>query len=306
MAFPKLRLGTRKSNLALWQANFVKQSILSLYPDCEVKIIGYQTSGDIEKDRPLADIGGKGLFIKELELVLKNDEVDFVVHSMKDVPTIIGQDFSLPVVFKRENPLDVLISATGDNLQSLKLNSTIGTCSPRRIAQIKHFRPDLRVFNLRGNLETRLKKIKKDKIDSIILAAAGLKRLKLKHLITEVIKPSICMPAVAQGIIGIECLQSNKDLLKFLTPLNHKKTYYIFLAERAFLATLQGNCTSPIGAYTKLLGGSIKIEGLVASYSGTKILKESVIGKLEDAIDLGKQLGECLLNKGAKALLQKK
>ena len=234
--FPELRIASRKSKLALLQAEIVKKTILKIYPNQKIKIITYQTSGDKIQNKPLFEEGGKGLFCKELELALIKKKVDLAVHSMKDVPGQLEEKLIIPAVLKRENPLDAIISKNNIKLSDLKENSRIGTSSPRRAAQMKNFRKDLQIIALRGNVETRLNKLKTGKLDAIILAVAGLKRLSLQDCISEVLPDSICLPAVAQGIIGIECLKENKNLIDYLTPINHQSSYFQMLAERSFLA----------------------------------------------------------------------
>ena len=302
--FPELRIASRKSKLALLQAEIVKKTILKIYPNQKIKIITYQTSGDKIQNKPLFEEGGKGLFCKELELALIKKKVDLAVHSMKDVPGQLEEKLIIPAVLKRENPLDAIISKNNIKLSDLKENSRIGTSSPRRAAQIKNFRKDLQIIALRGNVETRLNKLKTGKLDAIILAVAGLKRLSLQDCISEVLPDSICLPAVAQGIIGIECLKENKNLIDYLTPINHQSSYFQMLAERSFLATLQGNCNSPIAAYSQIKTGKLFLQGLVTSLSGEKICKSQVQGSLEQSTQLGVELANQLIQRGALSLIK--
>ena len=302
--FPELRIASRKSQLALLQAEIVKKTILKIYPNQKIKIITYQTSGDKIQNKPLFEEGGKGLFCKELELALIKKKVDLAVHSMKDVPGQLEEKLIIPAVLKRENPLDAIISKNNIKLSDLKENSRIGTSSPRRAAQIKNFRKDLQIIALRGNVETRLNKLKTGKLDAIILAVAGLKRLSLQDCISEVLPDSICLPAVAQGIIGIECLKENKNLIDYLTPINHQSSYFQMLAERSFLATLQGNCNSPIAAYSQIKTGKLFLQGLVTSLSGEKICKSQVQGSLEQSTQLGVELANQLIQRGALSLIK--
>ena len=302
--FSELRLASRRSPLALLQAEIVRKAILKVYPKQKIKIITYTTSGDKIQDKPLYQCGGKGLFCKELELALRKKEVDLAVHSMKDVPGQLEENFIIPAVLKRENPLDALISKNGTKLADLKSGSSIGTSSPRRIAQLLIFRRDLKPVSLRGNLETRLKKLQTGKLDAILLAVAGLKRLSLQDCISEVLPDSICLPAVAQGIIGIECLKENKNLIDYLTPINHQSSYFQMLAERSFLATLQGNCNSPIAAYSQIKTGELFLQGLVTSLSGEKICKSQVQGSLEKSTQLGIELANQLIQRGALSLIK--
>ena len=302
--FPELRIASRKSKLALLQAEIVKKTILKIYPNQKIKIITYQTSGDKIQNKPLFEEGGKGLFCKELELALIKKKVDLAVHSMKDVPGQLEEKLIIPAVLKRENPLDAIISKNNIKLSDLKENSRIGTSSPRRAAQMKNFRKDLQIIALRGNVETRLNKLKTGKLDAIILAVAGLKRLSLQDCISEVLPDSICLPAVAQGIIGIECLKENKNLIDYLTPINHQSSYFQMLAERSFLATLQGNCNSPIAAYSQIKTGKLFLQGLVTSLSGEKICKSQVQGSLEKSTQLGIELANQLIQRGALSLIK--
>ena len=302
--FPELRIASRKSKLALLQAEIVKKTILKIYPNQKIKIITYQTSGDKIQNKPLFEEGGKGLFCKELELALIKKKVDLAVHSMKDVPGQLEEKLIIPAVLKRENPLDAIISKNNIKLSDLKENSRIGTSSPRRAAQIKNFRKDLQIIALRGNVETRLNKLKTGKLDAIILAVAGLKRLSLQDCISEVLPDSICLPAVAQGIIGIECLKENKNLIDYLTPINHQSSYFQMLAERSFLATLQGNCNSPIAAYSQIKTGKLFLQGLVTSLSGEKICKSQIQGSLEKSTQLGIELANQLIQRGALSLIK--
>ena len=302
--FPELRIASRKSKLALLQAEIVKKTILKIYPNQKIKIITYQTSGDKIQNKPLFEEGGKGLFCKELEFALIKKKVDLAVHSMKDVPGQLEEKLIIPAVLKRENPLDAIISKNNIKLSDLKENSRIGTSSPRRAAQIKNFRKDLQIIALRGNVETRLNKLKTGKLDAIILAVAGLKRLSLQDCISEVLPDSICLPAVAQGIIGIECLKENKNLIDYLTPINHQSSYFQMLAERSFLATLQGNCNSPIAAYSQIKTGKLFLQGLVTSLSGEKICKSQIQGSLEKSTQLGIELANQLIQRGALSLIK--
>ena len=289
---------------SLASRNCQKNNFKNFYPNQKIKIITYQTSGDKIQNKPLFEEGGKGLFCKELELALIKKKVDLAVHSMKDVPGQLEEKLIIPAVLKRENPLDAIISKNNIKLSDLKENSRIGTSSPRRAAQIKNFRKDLQIIALRGNVETRLNKLKTGKLDAIILAVAGLKRLSLQDCISEVLPDSICLPAVAQGIIGIECLKENKNLIDYLTPINHQSSYFQMLAERSFLATLQGNCNSPIAAYSQIKTGKLFLQGLVTSLSGEKICKSQVQGSLEKSTQLGIELANQLIQRGALSLIK--
>ncbi len=260
----KLRLGTRKSKLALWQSEFVKSKLQNM--GVEVELVLITTSGDKILDVPLADIGGKGLFVKEIENALMEDEIDFAVHSLKDVPAVIPEGLVVDIFLEREDPRDALISKFR-SLEELPKNATIGTSSLRRKVQILQKRDDLNIENLRGNVDTRLKKFEDGLYDGIILAAAGLKRLGLANKITSYLD---FIPAVGQGIIAIEYKESKKDVQNILKALNHEKTYICALAERTFLKRVEGSCQIPMGAYAYFEDNKLNMKGFIANEDGSR------------------------------------
>ncbi len=285
----KLRLGSRKSKLALWQANFVKEKLEAL--GIEIEIVLITTSGDKILDVPLAQIGGKGLFVKEIENALLEDEIDFAVHSLKDVPAFIPKGLSVDIFLERENPKDAFVSKNSKTLDELPQGAKIGTSSIRRSIQILQRRKDINIENLRGNVDTRLKKIKDGMYDGIILAAAGLKRLGFEYMISSYLD---FIPAVGQGIIGIEYKSSKTDVYNILKALNHEPTYVCAMAERSFLEEVNGGCQIPMGAYAVLEKGIIKIRGFIANENGTDYRELTLEGK--DPVALGKDLAQNLID----------
>jgi hydroxymethylbilane synthase len=305
----KVIIGTRGSRLALWQAEWVKSELQRLYPDLKVELNRIKTTGDKILDVPLAKVGGKGLFVKEIEEALLRHEADIAVHSMKDVPTELPVGLHLAVICKREDPRDAFISQIQDSgfkiqkFKDLPGGAVIGTSSLRRSCQLLNIRPDLRIEQLRGNLDTRLKKLDEGQFDAIILAAAGVMRLGLNERITEVLPPGISLPAIGQGAVGIECRARDDFINTLILPLNHKETSVCVRAERAFLKRLEGGCQVPVGAYARLIDGKIVMEGLVGSVSGEKIIREQMEGDQDTAESIGISLAEDLLSRGAKEIL---
>lgn len=298
-----IRIATRKSPLALWQAEFVKAELETHFSDLKVELIPFVTKGDIILDTPLAKIGGKGLFVKELEMALLNNEADIAVHSMKDVPAEFPEGLMLGSICKRENPHDAFVSNHYKTLNELPKNAIVGTSSLRRQAQLRAIRPDLIIKDLRGNVGTRLSKLDANEFDAIILAAAGLIRLGLDKRIASLLSYDICLPAVGQGAVGIECRTNDSKTREIIAAINHKATAYCVLAERAFNQYLQGGCQVPIAGHAILTGELIVLEGLVASLDGQKIIRESITGPTSDFQSLGESLAELLVSKGAKKLL---
>ncbi|MFP3294328.1 MAG: hydroxymethylbilane synthase [Hydrogenobaculum sp.] len=284
----KLRLGTRKSKLALWQANFVKSKLEAL--GLEIELVLITTTGDKILDTPLSKIGGKGLFVKEIENALMEDEIDFAVHSLKDVPAFIPQGLVVDIFLEREDPKDAFVSKSYKTLNELPPSAKIGTSSIRRKVQLLQKRQDLTIEDLRGNVDTRLKKLEDGLYDAIILASAGLKRLGLEGVISSYLD---FIPAVGQGIVAIEYKASNKELLNILKQINHEPTYICALAERSFLETVEGNCQIPMGAHATLTQDLIKIRGFIANEDGTNYRELTLEGK--DPIGLGKDLAKNLL-----------
>lgn len=299
----KLVIASRESALAMWQAKHIQARLQSLYPACDVQILGMTTTGDQILDKPLASIGGKGLFIKELENALLDGSADFAVHSMKDVPMNMPEGFSLVATVERENPHDAFVSNDYDSLADLPAGSIVGTSSLRRQSQIQARFPHLKIESLRGNVQTRLRKLDEGQYAAIILAAAGLIRLELNSRIRNIISAEDSIPAVGQGALGIEIKSDRTDLIDVLAPLNHTETEQCVEAERGFSRTLAGSCTVPLGAYATKQNNSITITGFVASVDGTQMLRETMAGDANDAESIGKALAEKLISLGADKIL---
>jgi hydroxymethylbilane synthase len=295
-----LRLGTRKSKLALWQANFVKEKLEAL--GCKVELVPITTTGDKILDAPLAKIGGKGLFVKEIENALLAGEIDLAVHSLKDVPMIIPEGLTLSAITEREEPYDVLISRNGKKLEELPSGAVVGTSSLRRQVQIKRRRRDLRVEILRGNVDTRLRKLKEGLYDAIVLAYAGVKRMGLSGEISQVLEDFI--PAVGQGSLAIETRAEDERVINFVKVLNHEESRLRAVCERAFLRELQGGCQVPIGAYAWIEGDRIKIKGFISDLEGEKFLEGYEEGGLQEAEEVGKRLAQRLLREGGEEILK--
>ena len=304
MGGQRIRIGTRGSKLARWQAEWVKTRLTETYPDLSVELLIIKTSGDKILDVPLATIGGKGLFVKEIENALLDGRVDLAVHSMKDVPMAIPQGLEISCVTRREDPFDALISQSGAGLAGLAPQARIGTSSLRRQAQLLSYRPDLVMVSLRGNLDTRLRKLEEQNLDAIVVASAGLRRMGLEHRMTERIPAEICLPAIGQGALAIETNRSHQDVQKTLAFLNDPETAVTVRAERAFLKRLEGGCQVPIAAYAQLDADTLRIEGLVASVDGKKMVRDHASGSLNEAETLGIQLAERILNSGGDQILK--
>jgi hydroxymethylbilane synthase len=300
----KVTIGSRGSPLALWQANWVKDLLLGHHSDLAVDIKIIKTSGDRIQDVPLAKIGGKGLFVKEIEEGLLKREVDFAVHSMKDMPIIFPVNLCIACVTKRENPFDALISRNDIKLDDLPKGAKIGTGSLRRMSQLLYYRPDLNLVPLRGNLETRLKKLETEGLDAIILAAAGLIRLGWKDCITEIIPPEILLPAMGQGAVGIETRKNDVDNQILLADMDDEQTHYALDAERALVSQLEGGCNVPIGSFATLNGDQITLRGLVASLDGKTMYKKELTDLKTNAVALGRRMGDELIEMGADRIMQ--
>ena len=298
-------IGSRGSQLALWQANWVKSELERLHDNVDIDIRIIATSGDIIQDVPLAKIGGKGLFVKEIEEALLANEIDLAVHSMKDVPMELPTELGISVITKRENPLDALISKNGEKLADLPQGATIGTSSLRRSSQLLKYRDDFKIHPLRGNVDTRLRKVEEGKYDAILLASAGLNRLGWANRITEEISHDILLPAMGQGALGIETRLDDTKIYDFISTLNHEQTHYAVSAERSLVGRLDGGCQVPIGAYARVEKGLITLKGLVASLDGEVIYKLENVGPVDDAINIGQELGSKLLKMGANEILEK-
>ena len=301
----KIIIGSRGSQLALWQANWVKSQLENLHGNADISIRVITTSGDKIKDVPLSKIGGKGLFVKEIEEALLAKEIDLAVHSMKDVPIEIPSQLEISIITKRENPLDALISKNGIKLADLPQGATIGTSSLRRSSQLLNYRNDFKIHPLRGNVDTRLKKVEEGKYDAILLASAGLNRLGWSNRITEEISHEIIIPAMGQGALGIETRLGDSKTYNFISSLNHEQTNYEVSTERALVGKLDGGCQVPIGAYAKTEDNLITLKGLVSSLDGKIIHKSEIVGPIDDAINIGQDLGEELLKMGANEILEK-
>ena len=351
----RISIGTRGSKLALWQAEWVKSELKRIYPDLKIELNKIKTTGDKILDVPLAQVGGKGLFVKEIEEALLRHEADIAVHSMKDVPTEFPDSLYLAVICKREDPRDALIISqksagirnhtnppsppfskegqggiTKSIIYNIPKGAKIGTSSLRRSCQLLNIRPDLKIAQLRGNLDTRLKKLDEGYFDAIILAAAGVKRLGLQNRITEILPFEISLPAIGQGAIGIECRIDDRSINNLIAPLNHPETSICVKAERAFLKQLEGGCQVPIAAYARIVsqdspphpplgkgghrGGvndssvitpnsKLIMDGLVGSLTGDRIIKGHIEGSPEHAESLGVTLAEDILSRGAKEIL---
>jgi hydroxymethylbilane synthase len=299
----KIRIATRKSALALWQANHVAAVLEELPEVSATELLPMSTRGDEILDRSLQKIGGKGLFIKELEVAMQNGAADLAVHSMKDVPAEMPAGFCLAATMTRANHRDALITAGNRQLHELPKNARIGSSSLRRQAQLKMLRPDLRIEPLRGNVNTRLAKLENGDYDAIILAAAGLERLGLEHHISHQFSPDEMLPAAAQGVLGIECLEDNADLRAVLAKLSDPVTIQTTTAERAIARVLQASCQSPVAAYASIEHDELTLVALVAHPDGSRSIRDSVVGNPADAEQLGETLAARLLEGGARELL---
>jgi hydroxymethylbilane synthase len=330
----KIVIGTRGSKLALYQAEFIRSELKRLYPDLEIELSKIKTTGDKILNVPLAKVGGKGLFVKEIEDALLKNEVDIAVHSMKDVPTEFPDGLHLAVICKREDPRDAFVSKIRNskfeirNFKALPSGAKVGTSSLRRSCQLLHIRPDLKILQLRGNLDTRIRKLDEGQFNAIILAAAGVKRLGLENRITEILPVNISLPAIGQGAIGVECRVNDEAINNLIAPLNHPETSLCVRAERAFLKRLEGGCQVPIAAYARIVGQKSEVrsqklntnlppfnkggitnaeilimDGLVGSISGDRVIKGRIEGNPENTESLGITLAEDILSRGALEIL---
>ena len=299
-----VRIATRKSALALWQAEYVKAKLEHFHPGINVELVPMTTKGDIILDTPLAKVGGKGLFVKELEVAMLENRADIAVHSMKDVPVEFPEGLGLEIICPREDPRDAFVSNTIKSLADLPQGAIVGTSSLRRQCQIKALRPDLDIRDLRGNVNTRLKKLDNGEYDAIILAAAGLIRLEMPERIQEYIEPEVMLPANGQGAVGIECRNEDTIIKTLLAPLACENTRVRVVAERAMNRALEGGCQVPIGSYAVLEEQQLYLRGLVGAIDGSEILTSEVRGNIDQAAQLGNQLAESLLAKGADKILR--
>lgn len=299
-----LKIATRKSPLALWQAEHVKARLEAIHPHLNVELIKMTTRGDQILNSPLSKIGGKGLFIKELEIGMMEGVADIAVHSMKDVPYEIPKGFELGAILARENPFDAFVSNKFDSISDLPKNAKVGTCSMRRIVQLKAQRPDLEILDLRGNVNTRLQKLDDGEFDAIILACAGLIRLKFEDRIKQEISAMESLPAVGQGAVGIEIRENDQEILDLIKPLIDQDSTYRVSAERAMNARLEGGCSVPIAGYATLDSDQISLTGLVGNVESGVILKHQVSGHVDQSEALGEMLGDQLIKMGAKDILK--
>jgi hydroxymethylbilane synthase len=298
-----LRIATRQSRLALWQAEHVAARLRALHPDLDVVLVPMTTQGDRVTDRALAEVGGKGLFIKELELALQENRADIAVHSMKDVPTEMPEGMSIVVMLERADAHDAFVSRRFATFDELPQGARVGTSSLRRQCQLKAARPDLQMLLLRGNVETRLRKLDEGLYDAIILASAGLQRLGLEQRITQPIAFVRSLPAVGQAIVGIECRSDDRRSIALVAPLNDPSAWLCGTAERAFAHRLQGSCQSPIAGFAELKGDLLNLQGVVGSADGARIYRGAIEGSQNAGERLGIELAERLLNAGADVLL---
>jgi hydroxymethylbilane synthase len=299
------RIGTRGSKLALWQANHVSRLIEAKNPGLNIEIRIIKTTGDAVMDSPLSEIGGKGVFVKEIEEALLSDEIDIAVHSMKDVPTVLPDGLFIGAVAKRHDPRDALVSRSGLPLAQLPEGSRIGTGSLRRSTQLLKYNSNFEIVSIRGNVDTRIRKLKEgNDFDAIVLAAAGLERMGLGGEITEVISPEIMLPAPGQGIIAIECRENDGDTVDILSTVNHSETEFQARAERAFLLRLGGDCNVPAGCHAEIQDLNIILTGIVSSPDGMTAVRKDSSGSLGDAESIGEKLAESILESGGYEILK--
>ena len=298
-----LIIGTRQSLLALWQSNHIASLLRKQYPDCQVTLKKIVTKGDRILDVPLAQIGGKGLFTKEIETELLDGTVDLAVHSLKDMPTVLPEGLCLTAITTRANVGDAFVSNKYASFSELPQGAVLGTSSLRRKAHLLAVRPDLKIVDLRGNVDTRLRKLDEGQMDAIILAAAGLERLGHADRIREIIPTTVCLPAVGQGALAIECRSDNKEVRDMLAFLNDLPTKQATDAERAFLGLIEGGCQVPIGVHAEVENDNVKIEAVIASLNGSKVLRNNITGPAVNAADLGRKLGQQMLAEGGEQIL---
>ncbi|NOY54007.1 MAG: hydroxymethylbilane synthase [Deltaproteobacteria bacterium] len=299
----EVRIGTRGSQLALWQANWIKSTLEARHPDLVVSLVKIKTTGDKILDVPLAQVGGKGLFVKEIEEAMLDGRIDLAVHSMKDVPTDLPGPLHLPVIAEREDPRDALLSH-GKVFDDLPQGAKIGTSSLRRQAQLLHRRPDMEMISLRGNLDTRIRKLDTEGLDAVILAAAGIRRMGWAEKITQILPTEISLPAIGQGAVGIECRREDPRINDLIAFIRHDDTFDAVVAERAFLKKLEGGCQVPIAAYAEVDGKNLKLRGLVGSVDGKELIEDKIDGLRTDGARLGTELGERVLAAGAGRILE--
>ncbi len=301
----ELRIGTRGSPLALWQANWVRERLFQAYPHLRVSLIRIKTKGDKLIDVNLATVGGKGLFVKEIEEGLLGGRIDLAVHSMKDVPVQLPEGLHIRFITRREDPRDVLISRDRRTLEELPSGAKIGTSSLRRRAQLLSYRPDFHIIPLRGNVDTRVRKLDTMGLDAIVLAAAGVKRMKMGGIISQFISPEMCLPAIGQGALGIETRIADDEINQYLSIIDHEATHLSIMAERAFLRRLEGGCQVPIGAWGSVSDQDmLTLKGFVGDLDGRKLVKGGIEGETGKVQELGMALAENLLSRGADEILR--
>lgn len=299
----QITIATRESALAMWQAHHVRQQLQALYPQTEIIILGMTTTGDQILDKTLSKIGGKGLFVKELEQAMQEGRADIAVHSLKDVPMVMPEGFILAAIGEREDPRDAFVSNQFKKLEELPPGSVVGTSSLRRQCQIQARFPALKIESLRGNVQTRLRKLDEGQYAAIILAAAGLKRLGLGERITSLLPTGQSLPAVGQGAIGIECRAGRDDLVALLAPLNHPDTAACVTAERGMSRALAGSCQVPLGGFAEIADGVLRLRGFVSSVDGVRVVRSEVSGQPGDAEQIGAELAQRLIGMGADKIL---
>lgn len=299
----RLRIGTRGSSLALWQAEWVKSQLLGGQQELIVELVVIKTTGDKILDVPLAMVGGKGLFVKEIEEALLDGRADLAVHSVKDMPAVLPEGLHLAAMPPREDPRDALISKNGAGLDKLPHGARVGTSSLRRAAQLLHLRPDLRIETLRGNVDTRLRKLESEGLDAIVLAAAGLKRMELSQVISEYLEPERILPAVGQGALGIETRIGDVSTNEIVASLIHQQTVTTVRAERAFLKRLEGGCQVPIGGYATMEGETLILTGMVADLKGVRLIRKEMRGDARQPEVVGESLAEVVLESGGREIL---
>lgn len=298
-----IRIATRKSPLALWQANYVRDALLANHKSLSVELVAMTTRGDQILDSPLAKVGGKGLFVKELERAMLNDEADIAVHSMKDVPMEFPEGLGLAIICEREDPSDAFVSNNYESIAQLPAGGRVGTSSFRRQCQLMHQRPDLEIIDLRGNVGTRLGKLDAGEYDAIILAAAGLMRLQMEDRIAERLDKELCLPAGGQGAVGIECRTQDLETLQLIDCLHHAPTAARVTAERALVARLQGGCQVPIASFAEIEGDTLMLSALVGALDGQQIYRSERNGSVHEAEEIGVAAAEDLLAQGAQSIL---
>ncbi len=304
MPTDKIRIATRKSALALWQAEHVRAGLMAHHPGLEVELVTMTTRGDKILDSPLAKVGGKGLFVKELEQAMLDGRADIAVHSMKDVPVEFPEGLELAVILEREDPRDAFVSNRHESFEALPQGAVVGTSSLRRQCQLRALRPDLDIRDLRGNVNTRLDKLDAGDYDAIILACAGLKRLGFEDRIRQTLGPDVVLPAIGQGAVGIECRSGDEEIRALIEPLAHARTTERLRAERALNERLAGGCQVPIAGHAEIDHGVVVLRGLVGRPDGSEIVQGVISGRPEDGEELGRVLAEDLLSRGADAILQ--